>query len=387
MDAVHATTDFGVAGAWLAEYTLASVGAGVVLFDAGGHITQWDHTASDVLGIREQDLAGRTLHDDAIAACWPDGSPLTAADDPVAGVLSSGETASGLTIGVADGARPTRWFTLNLLPIFGVDHVPRAVLGSLVDVTATVDARSSAGAWQLALRTVTQASMAAVVLLDRSGDVLEWNERVLELTGRNEVDLLAARFADVCDVDVDWLWRELDAAETTGVEGVTFVTSGLGHELAVHGRFSVVEHPHYGQVVMAQLLPPDLGELRLDEDRPAPVFDMFERSVLPMLVLTESGAIVDANPAATALLERSRTSLVGDPAICHLGGLSSDDLRAAIATARTQAAPVTAGRCADRRVRDGELSVVVSTTMSDAPGALLLVQLLPDPHRQASHTE
>lgn len=379
MDAIHTTTDFGVAGAWLAEYTLASVGAGIVLFDACGHVTQWDRAASELLGIREQDFAGRTLHDDAIAAFWHDRSRLTADDDPVAAVLSSGETTAGLTIGVGGDDRPIRWFALNLLPVFGVDHTPRAVFASLVDVTTTVDARSSAGAWHLALRSVMHASVAAVVLIDRGGDILEWNEQVLELTGRNEVDLLTAKFAEVCDVDVEWLWRELERAEPAGVEGITFVTHRLDRELAVHGRFSVVEHPEYGRVVMAQLLPPGAGEPTRADERPAAAFDVFERSVLPMLVVTEAGTIVDANPAAAALLERTRTSLVGDAAVRHLAGLASEDLGTAIATARVRPAPVTAGRCVDRRAPGRQLAVTVSTTLCDAPGALLLVQLAPDP--------
>lgn len=374
MDAIHTTTDFGIAGPWLAEYTLTAVGAGVVLFDANGRIVQWDRHASELLGVSEQDLAGRALHDDAIGAFWHDRSRLTPADDPVADVLTSGVTTSGLTIGVAAAKQPaTRWLTLNLLPVFGVDHAPRAVFASLVDGTATVEARSDTTAWHMALRSVTRSAIAAVILLDRHGEILEWNEQVISLSGLNEIDLISAKFSDVCDVDVDWLWRELDDADAGGVEGVTFVAHRLDREIAVHGRFSVLDHPEYGQVAMAQLLPPREGTA---EAQPDTGVNVFERSVVPMLVLTDSGTIVDANPAAVALLERTRTTLIGDPAICHLGGLASDDLHRAIADAKVLPVPIDAGRCVDRRATGRDLSVMVSTTMSDSPSALLLVQLI-----------
>jgi PAS domain-containing protein len=376
MDAIHATTDFGIGGAWLAEYTLASIGAGTVLFDASGCVTQWDRSAADLLGVREQELAGSALH--MLGACWQDHSDVGPQDDPVTAVLRTGDTSSGLVIGVPTGDRGTvRWLTLNLLPVFGVDHAPRAVFASMVDTTAAIEARSTAASWHLAMRSMMRAALAAVVLLDRDGDVLEWNESILSLTDRTEVDLIGARFTDICDVDVEWLWRELDTADAGGVEGVTFVRHRLDREIAVHGRFSAIDHPEYGQIAMAQLLPPPEAGSDSRDGVTGGAALVFEHSVVPMLMVTDAGTIVDANPAAASWLECTRTSLVGDPVICHLKGVTTDDLHAAINEAKLRPVPVTAGRCVDRRPRGGRgASVVVSTTVSDSPGSLLLIQLL-----------
>ncbi len=378
MDAMHSTTDFGIGGPWLAEYTLASIGAGVMLFDMTGHVVQWDRPAAELLGIREQDLAGCALHGDVIGTVWQDGSRITPADDPVRDVLDSGRTSSGLTIGVpADGELATRWLTLNLLPVFGVDQAPRAVLASLVDVSDKIEARSTETAWHMALRSIIRAGIVAIVLLDPAGEILEWNEHVLGLADRNEVDLISSKFSDVCDVDVDWLWSQLEGADAGSVEGLTWVTHRLGREIAVHGRFTKLDHPTYGRTVMAQLMAPTDG---LVNEEPSPTgtgSTMFQRSVVPMLMVTDSGTIVDANASAASLLQRPRTSLFGEPAICHLGGLASDDFQRALSEANVRPDPVAAGRCVDRRTGGGgEMSVVISATISDSPASLLLVQLI-----------
>ncbi len=378
MDAVHTTTEFGIGGAWLAEYTLAAIGAGVVLFDAGGQAAQWDRTAPALLGVTEQELAGRALHDDAIATIWQHGARVSADDDPVAAVLESGETSSGLTIGVPGPSGSHVWRSLSLLPVFGVDHRPRAVLASFVDVSATIDSRSTSTAWHLAMRSMMQAGLPAILLVNRRGEILEWNEQVLRLTDRTEVELLGCRFADVCDVDVEWLWTELDASDNGGVEGMTWVLHRLDREIAVHGRFSSFEHPELGTVAMAQLLAPSSVEPTEQGSQTATGSAIFERSLVAMLMITDTGTIVDANPRAASVLRRPRSALVGDSALAHFDGVAAQDLHQAIAHAKVNPEPIAAGRCAAGSIgeRGDEMTVFVSSTSMDAPTPLLLVQLL-----------
>ncbi len=378
MDTVHTTTEFGIGGAWLAEYTLASIGAGVVLFDASGHAAQWDPTAPALLCVTEQELAGRALHDDGIAAIWQQGDRLTVDDDPVAAVLESGETMTGITIGVVDDNGSRRWRSVVLLPVFGIDHRPRAVLASFVDVSATIESRTTSSAWHLAMRSMLQAGLPAIILVNRRGEILEWNEQVLDLTDRTEVELLGCRFADVCDVDVEWLWTELDGTDGGGVEGMTWMLHRLDREIAVHGRFSALDHPDYGTVAMAQLLAPTGGETADDGPERRGASAVFERSLVPMLMITDTGTIVDANPSASSMLCQPRSALVGGAALAHFGGIAPDDLHRAIAHARVSPEPISVGRCATRAGggRVSELTVFVSSTALDAPSPLLLVQLL-----------
>lgn len=365
MDAFHGT-DFGIGGAWLAEYTLRSIGAGVIVFDAAGHASQWDGDGPRLLGVPAHELAGRALHDELIGAEWLHGGRVTRDDDPVLDVLASGETACGHTIRVTETDGAVAWRSLTLLPIFGIDRTPRAVLVSIVDATETTRARATTTSWHLALRAMMNANVAATVLLDRRGDVLECNDQLYELTGRTEIELLDCRFTDVCDVDVEWLWNELDAADDAGIQGPTWLLRADRGEIAVHGRFSVLDHPDHGRVAMAQLLPPT-------DDRPTPQSTAgaaFERSLIPMLVVTDTAVVVDANPAAETELGVVRAELAGEPVVARLVGLEPQALHQALGADLPRNA-VEAGRCT---IGSDDRSVFVSSM--PGPQGLFLIQLL-----------
>lgn len=376
MNAVYSTTDFGIAGAWLAEYTLGALGARVVLFDGQGRLSQWDRTAPVLLGLSERELGGRTLHDDRIAAVWRDGSRVTAQDDPVAAVLRTGETSIDVTIGLRSSGSTT-WHSVTLLPIFGVDHRPRAVLASFVEVTERVTVRTSHASWHLALRAMLQTALPAIILTDRDGQMLEWNDQVPELTDRTDVELLGCHFADVCDVDVNWLWAHLDAADGACIDGMTWLLRRRGGEIPVQGRFTAIDHPELGRVAMAQLLPP-VDSAPLHDDPRAIGTAVFERSLVPMVLITASGTIVDANPAAATLLQRPRQLLIGCDALDHLDGIEREQFRRAIALAAAGPRAVSAGRCTGPGAPRPEVTVVVSATSVDAPSRRLLVQLVDD---------
>lgn len=367
MDAFH-SIEFAIGGSWLAEYTLRAVGAGVVVFDATGCATQWDESGPRLLGVSDRQLAGRALHDEVIGAEWLHGWRVTPDDDPVLGVLVSGETTSGHLIRVTDTDGVAAWRSLTLLPVFGVDRAPRAVLASIVDATAATEARSATTSWHLALRAMMRAGVAATVLLDRHGEILECNDQLYELTGRTELELLACRFTDVCDVDVDWLWNELDAADDSGVHGPTWLLRAGRDEIAVHGWFSVLDHPDLGRVAMAQLLPPSGADDR--PVQPTPGGAAFERSLVPMLVVTDMGVVVDANPAAETEIGMARAHLAGEPVLVGLVGLERQALHQAIGDAELLRDAVEAGSCTVGE----DLRTVFVSSMPGMPG-LFLIQL------------
>lgn len=368
MDAFN-TTEFGIGGSWLAEYTLTAIGAGLVVFDGTGRATQWDQHGPRLLGVTEEQLAGRALHDADIGTEWQHGARITSDDDPVLAVLESGESACGRIIRVVDLEGAVTWRSLNLVPVFGIDRAPRAVLASVTDMTAVIEARTANTSWHLALRAIVRAGVGATVLIDRSGEILECNDQLLELTGRTELELLSCRFTDVCDVDVDWLWTELEDADDEGVQGPTWLLRSNGHEMSVRGRFSLLDHPALGRVAMAQLLPP--GDSGGCPSGRSTCGAAFERSIVPMLVVTDAGLVVDANPAAANELGGARSQLAGEPAVVRLPGLDPSALRQAIGNASLAREPVTAGTC---RVAGDDMQVFVSS-LPDMP-ELFLVQLL-----------
>jgi PAS domain S-box-containing protein len=416
---VHTSTDFGIGGAWLAEYTLTALGAGIVLFDAAGHATQWSSVAPGLLGLDDETLAGRALHDPALAAVWTDRRPLDDQDDPVQTVLRTGEPLVDVVIGVPDPAAraadattpptgprrdaPTvdaaersparrhararaaseretalRWRSLCLLPVFGVDHRPRAVLASVVDVTDAVDVRGVVARWQLMARSLLADAITATVVVDRSGTIVEWNPRAVELVDRGEADLIGCPLADLCDIDVEWIWEQVRQAPNGIVEGTTWAVRRLGPEVEVFGRFSLADWPDLGEVVVAQLLDPS-GYVEDGAVRRAAVgTGVFEHAVLPMLLITEYGMIVDANHRAAGLLGCGRPDMTGGLALQHLHGLTWERLRSRIAEAKANVTTVEVGTFTARG-DDGatiEVAAYVSPLCDDGPSPLLLLQLV-----------
>ena len=175
MDTVFASPEFGIAGAWLAEYTLTGLDAGVVVFDVHGQVAQWNRTAARLLGVAEETLAGRPLTDPELALTGVHGRPLTPADDPVRRVLATGEPVRAVTIGTGAGTDVLAWRRLDVLPVFGVDRGARAAIATVVG-GAPFGLEGSQD-WQGAARALLHGDLLANVVVDRCGRVVEWNSR------------------------------------------------------------------------------------------------------------------------------------------------------------------------------------------------------------------
>lgn len=246
------STEFGLGGAWLAEYTLESLDAGIVLFDANARIVQWNPTAAYLFGIDDEQMAGRTLDDEVWSAIGLDGSPLAADGDPVRRVLADGEPARGEVLGILLHDESTAWISITALPVFGVDRSVRAVLASVVDITGLVRDRASLRAAELAGRYAFDHSMTAFCVVDAAGRVMDWNERFAELVGRAEYEIMASSFDLVCDFDIEDAWSAL--AGGGRVERAVRVMSSSGKLHSVVGGFTVVDWPEHGRVVLAEFV-------------------------------------------------------------------------------------------------------------------------------------
>ncbi len=256
MSRAYTSIDFGLGGPGLAEYTLTALGAAVVLFDGEARIKQWNAAAGAMLGLPERELAGHRLSDDELALVDPDLEPITEITDPVRSVAADGEPVMGVVIGVRGGDEGLQWRMLNLVPVVGPGRAPRSVLVSICDVTDTFRARSRVADWQWMAHTLLRQSVSAALVVDRDGTILEWNDRALVLVGRSDADVIGSNLAEVCDLDLEWVWNELHQVGDSSLEGVTFVPRPDRSELAVFGRFTLAHWPGFGEVVFVQLLDP-----------------------------------------------------------------------------------------------------------------------------------
>ncbi len=164
-------------------------------------------------------------------------------------------------------------------------------------------------------------SLIAHLVVDRDGRVIDWNRRLLEMTGLSEFDVINRTLDEVCNVDVGWLWSALGNSESAPVEGHTWVSRVEMSDLEVFGSFRFVDLPPVGRVVVVQLLDPASFARPARPSGRAVGRAAFNDAAVAMLLVSTEGEIIESNLAAAALLGRPASELVQEPLGQHLVGI------------------------------------------------------------------
>jgi len=217
MSTAYTSTDFGIAGAWLAEYTLDALGAGVVVFDSFGHMMQWNDRAPSVLGLEPESMSGRSLGDLGWNVTDANGVRIPAGRCPVTDVLRTGESiATMIHVPQPDGTR--RAIGMRILPVFSHAGYTRGALASLVphdDIEPVGPYQSQSGdSWAS-----FEYSLLARLVVDPIGRLLDWNRQLLALTGYDDLSVADRRFEQICNLDLAWMWSSLEVANGEPMEG------------------------------------------------------------------------------------------------------------------------------------------------------------------------
>lgn len=115
---------------------VAALEEGIVLYEADGRISSCNASACRIMGLREDQLLGRTSRNPAFRAVREDGSPFEAESHPATITLLTGLPCSRVTMGLerADGTRV--WVSCNSRPLRrSGEPDPYAVAVSFTDVT------------------------------------------------------------------------------------------------------------------------------------------------------------------------------------------------------------------------------------------------------------
>lgn len=366
---VVSSTEFGIGGSWLAEYTLDSLQAGVVLFDQGCRITQWNHTAARILGRSEEALAGRALHDQVFDPIAVDRTPVNRANNPVATALETGEAVQDSLIGVRHGRGDRIWLSVTALPVYGPDGCARAALTSIRDVTSEIEAHRLAYTAAIEAHAAFDRSVAGQLVFDRDGTLTRWNARLTGMTGWDDPALSGAHVTTVFDVDLSWLWSALET-EDGAVEGPMWVHAADGTDVPCYASFSYIGDEHE-PAVTAQVVDPSAIATVCSMGR---LPDMFEHVRTPLLAMDDDGVVIGVNRATVELVGLGADAVTGRRLSDLLTGLVETDLAAAIhsTSSATPARPVGRATVGPRAVT---VDLFISRLDDAAPERNLLVQL------------
>lgn len=242
------STEFGIAGPWLAEYTLQTLDAGVLFFDHQGRIQQWNATAARLFGVPEEQLAGRRIDDPVWAAADAEGHRLSATENPIRCTLDTGEQVSGSIVSIRYHDGTQMWLSITALPVFGPDRCVRGALASAVSVAGGRRVTQILATAVHCGRAAFEHSVTPHVLVDRSGRVRDWNGALCGVIDRADVELVGSSFDAICRLDTDLIW--LDAL---GDRFETELIHRDGSRIPVLGHHTVVEWPGTGPCALMQL--------------------------------------------------------------------------------------------------------------------------------------
>lgn len=115
---------------------VAALEEGIVLYEADGSVSSCNASACRILGLREDQIVGRTTRNPVLKAVREDGSPFEPESHPATITLLTGLPCSRVTMGLERADGTLVWLSINSRPLRRRgDPDPYAVAVSFTDVT------------------------------------------------------------------------------------------------------------------------------------------------------------------------------------------------------------------------------------------------------------
>lgn len=157
----------------------SAISKGLIFQDKNGIIVDVNPAALRLLGVRRDELLGRTCMDLSWQTVCEDYAALPSDEHPAMVALRTGQSVRNQVLGVIAPGRDLRWMSVNANPIFGQgEEAPDSVVTTFFDVTerkqAETDLRIAATAFQ---------SHEAMMVTDNRGVILRVNRKFSEITG------------------------------------------------------------------------------------------------------------------------------------------------------------------------------------------------------------
>ncbi|GAB4519207.1 MAG: hypothetical protein Tsb0019_19660 [Roseibium sp.] len=167
--------------------TINGLLVGVVVHAPDGGILLSNGEASNILGLSEDQIAGRKATDSEWRFVKPDLSPVETADFPVNLVIASRQAVTNYELGVL---RPDRdhvtWVNVNAKPLFDAQGELEQVIVNFVDVTARKRAEESLLKSQYKLSAHIKNTPLGCISWDEDFRCVEWNKAAERIFGYTE---------------------------------------------------------------------------------------------------------------------------------------------------------------------------------------------------------
>jgi len=172
-----------------------AVAGGVVVQDKNGNIVDANAEARAILGLRLNEITGRTSMDPEWQATHEDGSPFLGEEHPSMVTLRTGETVQGVVMGVfnpTSGQR--RWILINSEPLRdSKTGQTQAVMATFLDITQRKQIEESLRETRDYLDNLLNYANAPVIVWDPELRITKFNRAFQRLTGYREAEVVGQR--------------------------------------------------------------------------------------------------------------------------------------------------------------------------------------------------
>lgn len=182
----------------LLRSVLRDMRAGLVAQRPDGSIFFANQAALDILGLTEDQITGRTSMDEEWFSVHEDGSPFPGEDHPAMVSLRTGESLTGVIMGVYRPRTKDRaWILIDSVVQRNEGGVVHRVLTSFIDITERKRAEDAARAADAMLRAVYQNAGLGVLLRDAQTEAVQCNPTFERMIGHPSAALRSLSLNDL----------------------------------------------------------------------------------------------------------------------------------------------------------------------------------------------
>ena len=175
---------------------------GAVLTGLQGQILMSNRAALELLGLSEEQLAGKTALDVDWQVLAEDGTPLPPETLPPFTIARTGTPVRDLILGIARPALGDRvWVQGTALPYYAADGSFLGILSTFTDVTARRQAAEALRASEARFRSLFEHAPIGIALSDMQGHTLLANASIFSMLGYDADELRGMRFSEFAHPD------------------------------------------------------------------------------------------------------------------------------------------------------------------------------------------
>lgn len=244
---------------------------GVVIQDAQGAIIACNPNAEHILGLRREQILGRTSMDPNWRAIYEDGSPYPGEAHPSMLALRTGQRQSHVTMGLYMPDGSLRWLLINSQPLIRPgEALPYAVVSTFVDITEDRLIQQSLKDSENKFRGLLEFAPVAIIISDDQGRIQLLNARAEQLFGYGRDELLGKSIEKLLPERYrqthvfqrqDFIQRSRSRPMGQGLELVAMRSDGS--EFPVDVGLNLI-HTNQGKLVMSYLM--DISDRKQAEE-------------------------------------------------------------------------------------------------------------------------